>query len=81
MFRVKDNLKFSNFDGVVNIFADGGMTANHKFMQVQSDILKKIITVRERDTCWGVAKGVLTSCNEEVKGFTDQSVTKYVPQV
>jgi glycerol kinase len=81
VFRVKDNLKFSNFDGVVNIFADGGMTVNHRFMQVQADILRKNITVRERDTCWGVAKGVLTSCNEQLKGFEDQNVVTYAPQI
>lgn len=58
-FRVKDNLKFSSFDEVSSIYADGGLTVNKRFMQMQADILKKVITVCDRDTCWGVARGVL----------------------
>ncbi len=58
---MKDNLKDSNFDNVKRIYADGGMTINKPFMQAQADILGKEIIVRERDTCWGVAKGVLTA--------------------
>lgn len=64
LFRVKDNLKDKVFESVERIFADGGMTANHKLMQAQSDLLGKAIVVRERDTCWGVAKGVLTSLSK-----------------
>ena len=39
------------------------MTINSHFMQGQADVLGKTIEVRERDTCWGVARGVLTCYN------------------
>lgn len=58
---MKDNLKDKVFDSIERVYADGGMTVNHRLMQAQSDLLGKAIMVRERDTCWGVAKGVLTS--------------------
>jgi len=37
------------------------MTSNPWLMQMQADIFGKIIEVRQLDTCWGVAKGVLAS--------------------
>jgi hypothetical protein len=55
------------------------MTINSRFMQAQADILSKTITNRERDTCWGVAKGVLTSLAEPLESFIDQKVTVYSP--
>lgn len=61
IFRIKDNLSSSIFEGVKNIYVDGGMAVNSKLMQAQADLLNKNILIRERDTCWGVAKGVLTS--------------------
>lgn len=45
------------------IFVDGGMTANKSFMQLQADTFNKTVIVRELDTCWGVAKGVLLAQN------------------
>lgn len=74
---MKDNLKDKVFENVQVIFADGGMTVNHRLMQVQSDLLGKAIVVRERDTCWGVAKGVLTSLTKELHEFKDQKSEIY----
>lgn len=48
-------------------------------MQYQSDIINKPVTVRERDTCWGVAKGVLTSYDLEFEGFKDEATSTYTP--
>ena len=39
------------------------MTANPIFMQMNADLFKKHVEVCELDTCWGVAKGVLTAQN------------------
>lgn len=47
------------------IVADGGMTKNKEFMQLQADAFNKKIIVSELDTCWGVAKGVLVGKNIE----------------
>jgi glycerol kinase len=69
LFRVKDNLKEESFALVERIYADGGMTVNTALMQAQSDLLGKTLVVRERDTCWGVAKGVLTALGKEGGGF------------
>ena len=60
LFRVYDCLSMKDFTGITAIFADGGMTVNHKLMQHQTDLISKNLIIRERDTCWGVAKGVLT---------------------
>ena len=49
------------FKETTNIYVDGGMTRNKKLMQHQSDLIDKTLIIRQRDTCWGVAKGVLTS--------------------
>jgi glycerol kinase len=63
-FRLYDNIKHHKFDTVKKIIVDGGMAANSKFMQTQADMFEgKIIEVRELDTCWGVAKGVLVARN------------------
>ena len=49
------------------IVVDGGMTINKNFMQLQADTFKgKQIKVRELDTCWGVAKGVLVSKGRKI---------------
>jgi len=61
LFRVQDNLKSAAFANVKTLYVDGGLTVNTKLMQVQSDLVGKLVAVRERDTCWGVAKGVLVS--------------------
>jgi hypothetical protein len=37
------------------------MSTNNQFMQLQADTFNKKIIVKELDTCWGVAKGVLVS--------------------
>jgi hypothetical protein len=39
------------------------MTVNKNFMQFQADTFNKNIIVGQKDTCWGVAKGVLTNKN------------------
>lgn len=62
---MKDNLKEESFAAVERIYADGGMTVNARLMQTQADLLGKTLVVRERDTCWGVAKGVLTALEVE----------------
>ena len=80
LFRVKDNLKEASFAGVQRIYADGGMTANCALMQAQADLLGKTLVVRERDTCWGVAKGVLTALGRTGEGFKDQKVQLYAPR-
>lgn len=62
---MKDNLKEDSFAAVERIYADGGMTVNAALMQTQADLLGKTLVIRERDTCWGVAKGVLTALGKE----------------
>lgn len=47
------------------MIVDGGMTVNKQFMQMQADLFGKIIEVRKLDTCWGVAKGVLTAAKAQ----------------
>lgn len=42
------------------ILADGGMTSNPMFMQMQANTFNKVLEVRQLDTCWGVSKGVFT---------------------
>jgi glycerol kinase len=69
LFRVYDNLILKDCEEIAVIFADGGMTRNTKMMQSQCDLLNKRLVHRERDTCWGVAKGVLTSCGVDFGGF------------
>ena len=69
LFRVNDNLSLKDYDNITDIFADGGMAKNAQLMQHQSDLINKGLIVRERDTCWGVAKGVLTSLGVEFTGF------------
>jgi glycerol kinase len=66
---------------VERIYADGGMTVNARLMQSQADLLGKTLIVRERDTCWGVAKGVLTAVGKSVNEFKDQKVQVYAPRV
>lgn len=61
IFRVYDNIRLESCKDITVIFADGGMTRNQNLMQKQCDLLNKKLIHRERDTCWGVAKGVLTS--------------------
>lgn len=56
------------------------MTVNAALMQSQADLLGKTLVVRERDTCWGVAKGVLTVFGKEGEGFEDQKVAVYSPR-
>jgi glycerol kinase len=80
LFRVKDNLKDESFSQVKRIYADGGMTVNTALMQTQADLLAKTLVVRERDTCWGVAKGVLTALGKEGEGFKDQKVHVFAPR-
>lgn len=43
------------------------MTVNTQFMQFQADTFNKTIIVKELDTCWGVAKGVLVSKNIKIQ--------------
>ena len=58
------------------IIVDGGMAANSKFMQTQADMFEgKIIEVRELDTCWGVAKGVLVARNEKINDACTRKAT------
>lgn len=45
-FRLMDNIKDPFFSEVHNIFADGGMTVNTMFMQLQANLLNKNIEVR-----------------------------------
>lgn len=66
IFRINDNFINHDFKDVIRIYADGGMTKNYKLMQLQANLLHKDMIVRERDTCWGVAKGVLTSLSENI---------------
>ena len=61
LFRVYDNLSLKDYKNITTIFADGGMTKNSQLMQQQSHLINKNLIIRERDTCWGVAKGVLSS--------------------
>ena len=74
-----DNLKSASFDKVKHLFVDGGMTANPALMQAQCSLLSRMVTVHERDTCWGVAKGVLTSLGREFKGFKEEKSVTYSP--
>lgn len=60
-YRLWDNIKNEKFNKITNIIVDGGMTANKALMQMQADMFGKQIGVRSLDTCWGVAKGVMTS--------------------
>lgn len=39
-------------------------------MRRQCDLLSKPLVLRERDTCWGVAQGVLTSSGLPFPNFT-----------
>ena len=55
------------------------MTKNHRLMQHQSDLLNKAVKARQRDTCWGVAKGVLTSLGIQFKGFENEMNRVYEP--
>lgn len=50
-------------------------------MQQQADILGKNIEVRERDTCWGVARGVLVAFSLAPNAFKDQKSTLYSPNI
>jgi glycerol kinase len=79
LFRVYDNLSLKEYESVKSIFVDGGMTKNMKFMQFQADMISKTINVRERDTCWGVAKGVLTNLGLLFGGFANENTTNYSP--
>ena len=54
-------MKDPEFGTVKKILADGGMTSNPLFMQMNSNMFGKHVEVCELDTCWGVAKGVLTA--------------------
>jgi hypothetical protein len=47
-------------------------------MQLQSNVFGKSVRVRELDTCWGVAKGVLVNQNIEIKEISDEG-KKYLP--
>lgn len=60
-YRLYDNIKNEKFKKITKIIVDGGMTANKQLMQMQADMFGKEVEVRSIDTCWGVAKGVLTS--------------------
>lgn len=66
-FRLYDNIKNKEFSTVRKVIVDGGMTQNKEFMQTQADLFGKEIEVRTLDTCWGVAKGVLTAENMRVE--------------
>jgi glycerol kinase len=79
LFRIHDNLSAPTFASLANIYVDGGMTANPAFLQAQADLLNKKVTHRERDTCWGVAKGVLTSLSLPSTPFADQKVQLFLP--
>ena len=49
-------------------------------MQHHSNLLNKSVVSRQRDTCWGVAKGVLTSLGIEFKGFENEMNRVYEPK-
>lgn len=75
-----DNLILKDCQSLTAIYADGGMTKNPRLMQHQSDVINKPVTVRERDTCWGVAKGVLTSYGLDFLGFQEEKSVVYIPE-
>ena len=52
-------MKNKAFDEMTQLWVDGGLTTNPKLMQGQADLLGKRVAVRERDTSWGIARGVI----------------------
>lgn len=77
-YRLYDNIRDQRFSKIVRIVVDGGMTVNEEFMQCQANLFNKEIEVRSLDTCWGVAKGVLTSFQIETPETKFENI-RYIP--